>query len=326
MAVARKITDSRKQKKAAWTQIKCLYFAVFGICDILVRIRIRGYVPPTKGSGDPDPTPFFSDFKDTKKSYFFITYPQAHYLQSLIYCFKDKFWVQILFCKHYFSPLNNFKRKGKKFGTGFIPYLWLTDSDGEAQKNMPDPDPQQCHFVIEPKNYSPFYNYICNPDLAEGGRDLAEGGLVRSSRVWTRSSRGWMRSSRVRMKSSREWMRSSRVWMRSSRVWMRSSRVWMRSSRACMRSSRVWMRSSRVWMRSSRVWMRSSRVWMRSWRGRLRSSRVWMRSSRVWMISSTVRMRSSRVWMWSPSLFELQRIKLFTYGKRTEQCHRVAHC
>jgi hypothetical protein len=35
---------------------------------------------------NPDPTPFFSDFKDAKKnfsSYFFLrTYPQAHYLQS----------------------------------------------------------------------------------------------------------------------------------------------------------------------------------------------------------------------------------------------------
>jgi hypothetical protein len=34
----------------------------------------------------PDPTPFFSDFKDAEKncfSYFFlITYPRAHYLQS----------------------------------------------------------------------------------------------------------------------------------------------------------------------------------------------------------------------------------------------------
>jgi hypothetical protein len=41
---------------------------------------------------DPDPTPFFSDFKDAKKNFFTFflkTYPQAHYLQSLIYWFKD---------------------------------------------------------------------------------------------------------------------------------------------------------------------------------------------------------------------------------------------
>ncbi len=34
---------------------------------------------------DPDPTPFFSVFKDTKKNFswfFLITYPQAYYLQS----------------------------------------------------------------------------------------------------------------------------------------------------------------------------------------------------------------------------------------------------
>jgi hypothetical protein len=32
----------------------------------------------------PDPTPFFSDFKDAKKNsiFFLITYPQALYLQS----------------------------------------------------------------------------------------------------------------------------------------------------------------------------------------------------------------------------------------------------
>jgi hypothetical protein len=39
---------------------------------------------------DPDPTPFFIDFKDAKKV-----------------C------VNILFCKHYFDPLNTFMRQGK---------------------------------------------------------------------------------------------------------------------------------------------------------------------------------------------------------------------
>ncbi len=53
---------------------------------------------------DPDPTPdlnpFFSDFKDTKQFFFLfflINYPQTHYFQSLIYCFKDKFCVKNLF-------------------------------------------------------------------------------------------------------------------------------------------------------------------------------------------------------------------------------------
>ncbi len=50
---------------------------------------------------DPDPTPFFSDFKDAKKEkkyiFFLITYPEAHYLHSLVYCFIDNKWLQALF-------------------------------------------------------------------------------------------------------------------------------------------------------------------------------------------------------------------------------------
>ncbi len=53
----------------------------------------------------PDPTPFFSNFKDAKNyflSYFFlITYPQAHYLRSWKFNFLQKFCIKILFCKHY---------------------------------------------------------------------------------------------------------------------------------------------------------------------------------------------------------------------------------
>ncbi len=49
----------------------------------------------------PDPTPFFSDLIRMEKNHFFIItyryrYPQAHYLQSLIYCFKDKFCVNFI--------------------------------------------------------------------------------------------------------------------------------------------------------------------------------------------------------------------------------------
>ncbi len=63
-----------------------------------------------------DPTPFFSDFKDAKKknSYFFLkTYPQAHYLQHKKFNFLLKFCVEILICKHYYSLLSTFMRKGK---------------------------------------------------------------------------------------------------------------------------------------------------------------------------------------------------------------------
>jgi hypothetical protein len=62
---------------------------VMGIRGILVRVRIRGSVPLTNGSGYSSRSDsFFNDFKDAKKNYFFhiffllITYPQAHYLQS----------------------------------------------------------------------------------------------------------------------------------------------------------------------------------------------------------------------------------------------------
>jgi hypothetical protein len=76
---------------------------------------------------DPDPNPFFSDFKDAKNvffSYFFlITYPQAHYLQSLKFIFLLKFCVKILFCKHYFSLLNTFMRKGKDPDPELYPYF-----------------------------------------------------------------------------------------------------------------------------------------------------------------------------------------------------------
>jgi hypothetical protein len=43
--------------------------------------------PGIRTSDWPDPTSFFSDLKDAKK-YFFITYPQAHYLLFLIHCDK----------------------------------------------------------------------------------------------------------------------------------------------------------------------------------------------------------------------------------------------
>jgi len=66
----------------------------------------------------PDPTPFFIDFKDAKKyffsCFFLITCPQAHHLQSQKFNFLLKFCFKILFCRHYFSPLYTFMKKGKK--------------------------------------------------------------------------------------------------------------------------------------------------------------------------------------------------------------------
>jgi hypothetical protein len=66
----------------------------------------------------PNPTPFFCDFKDTKKIFFqyiiLLTYPQAYYLQ---------FCVEVSFCKHYFSLLNSFMRKEKDPEPDPDPYL-----------------------------------------------------------------------------------------------------------------------------------------------------------------------------------------------------------
>jgi hypothetical protein len=49
----------------------------------------------------------------TQVTYTLIPYLQAHYLQSLISCFRDKFCVKILFCKH---PVPG---SPKTFGSGF---------------------------------------------------------------------------------------------------------------------------------------------------------------------------------------------------------------
>jgi hypothetical protein len=69
----------------AFYLIQFAYTQCWGIRDIFVRIRIRGSVAQIT---DPDPTtdttPFFIDFKDTRKLFFssyifLITHPQAHY-------------------------------------------------------------------------------------------------------------------------------------------------------------------------------------------------------------------------------------------------------
>ncbi len=89
-----------------------------------------------------------------KKFFFFIflliTCPQAHHLQSKKFNFLQKFCVKILFCRHYFSPLNTFMSKRKNPVPD--PYLWLMYPDPGAQKHA-DPDPQHwfIHIVHERK-------------------------------------------------------------------------------------------------------------------------------------------------------------------------------
>ncbi len=85
----------------------------------------------------PDPAPFFSDFKDERKlifsTFFPLTHSQAHSLSSVLKtkCLP-KFCANILLCKHYFSPLNTFLRKGRIRIPE--PYLWLMDPDPGGPK------------------------------------------------------------------------------------------------------------------------------------------------------------------------------------------------
>jgi hypothetical protein len=69
-------------------------------------------VPAPAPAPTPDPTSFFIDFKDAKKL-FLIICPQVHHLQFKKFNFLLRFGVKMLFCRHYFSPLNTFMRKGK---------------------------------------------------------------------------------------------------------------------------------------------------------------------------------------------------------------------
>ncbi len=86
-----------------------------------------------------DPTPFFGDFKDAK-NYFFQIFSYCLHVGTWYSVFNIqsfnillKFCVKILFCKHYFSPLNTERwKKGK-------------DLDPEARKHA---DPQYWFLTI----------------------------------------------------------------------------------------------------------------------------------------------------------------------------------
>jgi hypothetical protein len=116
-----------------WTVKIFLAQPVLGICDILVLILIRipGSVPLTNGSRSgsrptPYSTTFFIDFKDAKKNIYFspffsynlpsVTSSSAKKLNFLL-----KFSVKILYCRHYFSPLNTFIYEGSEAGSGSVP-------------------------------------------------------------------------------------------------------------------------------------------------------------------------------------------------------------
>jgi hypothetical protein len=68
--------------------------SVLKICDIFGADPDLWLLDPDPA---PDPTPFFSDFKDT---YFFLTaFLQAHYFQSSKFISLQNFFVKILVCK-----------------------------------------------------------------------------------------------------------------------------------------------------------------------------------------------------------------------------------
>ncbi len=60
--------------------------------------------------------------------FFLIGCLQVHHLQTKRFNFLQKFCVKMLFCRHYFSSLNTFMRKGKD------PHLLLIDPDPGGPK------------------------------------------------------------------------------------------------------------------------------------------------------------------------------------------------
>ncbi len=80
-----------------------------GIGDFLVRIWIPGSVPLTNESGSS-----VTLMMQYKLFFPYFGLPTGTLSSVLkIRFFAKKFCVKILFCKHYFSPLNTFMRKGK---------------------------------------------------------------------------------------------------------------------------------------------------------------------------------------------------------------------
>ncbi len=79
---------------------------------------------------DPDPTPFFIDFMVAKNIIFFIIFSYNLPTGTLSSVFLLIFCVEILFCKHYFSPLNTIYEKREGSGSGSVPLfqvfsLWV---------------------------------------------------------------------------------------------------------------------------------------------------------------------------------------------------------
>ncbi len=130
------------------------FFLVLGIfkarwqCWVSVTFWFgSGYADPylwlTDAAPDPpsDPTPFFSDFKDTKIFFAIPIYSCNLPAGNIIFSLKIKFFAKnlckLIFCKHYFSLLNIFMRKGKDPD----PDIWLMDPDPGGPKKCRLPPP-----------------------------------------------------------------------------------------------------------------------------------------------------------------------------------------
>ncbi len=134
----------------------------------------------------PDPIPFFNDFKDAKENLFFIffllPYLQVHYLQSSKLNFLLKFWVKILFCKHYFSPLYTFIWEKERIRNRTSDQ-WIRIQ--EAQKHV-DPDPEHWYSAwnhLEDVQTDP--SALVNIGMVDGSGELNVGRPKRIPETYT---------------------------------------------------------------------------------------------------------------------------------------------
>ncbi len=77
--------------------------------------------------------------------------------------FFAKICIKILFCKHYFSPLNTFMRKGKDPDPEPDPYLWLMDPDPGGPKTCRIRNPNTAFlqaFAMIKVNSMPYQSFV----------------------------------------------------------------------------------------------------------------------------------------------------------------------
>ena len=95
------------------------------------------YLWPMNPDPTPDPTTFFSDFKDEKKfslHFFLLTYPQYIIFSLKNSNFLLKFCVKILFCQALFQSAQDIY--GKREESGSVPLTNGSGSGSGRPKNM----------------------------------------------------------------------------------------------------------------------------------------------------------------------------------------------